>query len=127
MVILSQEEEGVTIELKAEHIGNDYCVMISGGDIPHIGAVAIAQPRPSLQNEEITSASASVISVVGHKEDLLAHAVSLRLAALLNCVVCVTCGIHIDDVKPNQIHVIQKQVDSLIDALIEQQNHLNKR
>ncbi|MGD8524504.1 MAG: hypothetical protein PVF56_25390, partial [Desulfobacterales bacterium] len=53
-------------------IGPDLLVAIWGGEKPHIGAVAMAQPRPSLKDPEVTSSTASVFSYVGHKEDDLA-------------------------------------------------------
>jgi hypothetical protein len=42
-------------------IGPDLLVAIWGGEKPHIGAVAAAQPRPSLKDPAVTSATASVI------------------------------------------------------------------
>ncbi|MZI93446.1 hypothetical protein F9817_09570 [Vibrio sp. CAIM 722] len=118
MITLTETLTDITVTLQLIEAGPDYCVVIYGGECPHIGAVAMGQPRPSLQDSTQTSASVSVLTVMGHKEDLLAHSIALRLASRLNAVVCVTCGIHIDDAHPDQIKVIQKLVNKLIEKLI---------
>ena len=64
------------IEAGVRRIGDDLLVAIWGGEKPHIGAVAVAQSRPSLKNPEITSATASVICFPAHKEDDLVKTVS---------------------------------------------------
>ena len=62
---------------------------------PHsIGAVAAAQPRPSLADPMRTSATASVFAYVGHKEDDLAKHAAETLAAALGTRVVVSAGIH---------------------------------
>ena len=60
------------IRAEALWIGPDLLVYIWGGEAPHIGAVAMAQPRPSLADPAKTSSTASVFTYVGHKEDALA-------------------------------------------------------
>ncbi|MBN2666725.1 MAG: hypothetical protein JXR67_09460, partial [Bacteroidales bacterium] len=55
-------------------IGKDLLVAIWGGEKPHIGAVSVAQPRPSLKDPKRVSSTASVICILGHKEDELAKA-----------------------------------------------------
>jgi hypothetical protein len=69
---LKTETGGYDLTANVRRIGPDLLVAIWGGEAPHIGAVAAAQPRPSLRNPAVTSASASVICYPGHKEDDLA-------------------------------------------------------
>ncbi len=85
------------LEAHVVRVGADLLVAVWGGRSPHIGAVSIAQPRPSLKHPEETSATASVFCFLGHKEDELAKSVSERLAQDLNANVIVTAGIHWDD------------------------------
>ena len=92
---------------------------IWGGEKPHIGAVAMAQPRPSLKNPEITSATASVFSYVGHKEDELAKAASEILAATLKTRVVVTAGIHWDNIKTEGIQRIIRNSEILVDLILD--------
>jgi len=93
------EDQGdFDLEAQVRSIGQDLLVAIWGGEKPHIGAVSIAQPRPSLRDPKSTSATASVICHLGHKEDELAKALSEVLAAALNTQVVVTAGIHWDNI-----------------------------
>jgi hypothetical protein len=101
-------------------IGQDLLVAICGGEKPHIGAVAVAQPRPSLKDPEVNSATASVICYVGHKEDDLAKASSEILAAALNTRVVVTAGIHWDGLDDNGIQIILKNSRLLVEMILEQ-------
>jgi hypothetical protein len=95
-------------------VGQDLVVIIWGGERPHIGAVALAQPRKSLKNAEITSATASVLSILGHKEDTVVKTVSERLACASNRPVAVTAGMHWDDIQESEIEQILKNVEKLI-------------
>ena len=94
---LQTEEDAYNLSASVRLIGDDVLVAIWGGEKPHIGAVAVAQPRPSLKDPAVTSSSASVICLVGHKEDELAKAAAEILAATLETQVVVTAGIHWDN------------------------------
>jgi len=107
------------LEASVRLIGQDLLVAIWGGEKPHIGAVAAAQPRPSLKDPEITSATASVICLPGHKEDELAKAVSEILAAALNTPVVVTAGIHWDNISEEGIQKVIENSKILVDLILE--------
>jgi gallate decarboxylase subunit D len=94
------------IEAEARRIGDDVLVCIYGGDKPHIGAVAAAEPRPSLADPAAISATTSVLTYVGHKEDLVARETAETLAAALNTRVVVTAGIHWDDLTAAGIETV---------------------
>jgi len=100
-------------------IGQDVLVAIWGGEKPHIGAVAMAQPRPSLKDPDVTSATASVFTYVGHKEDDLARAAAEILAAALKTHVVVTAGIHWDNLTKEGIQQIIHNSEILIDLILE--------
>ncbi|MGD2270341.1 MAG: hypothetical protein PVI06_08080 [Desulfobacterales bacterium] len=100
-------------------IGRDVLVAVWGGEKPHIGAVAVAQPRPSLKNPKVTSATASVFSYVGHKEDDLAKAAAEILAAALNTHVVVTAGIHWDNLTQAGIQKVIDHSQILVDLILE--------
>ena len=100
-------------------IGPDLLVAIWGGEKPHIGAVAVAQPRPSLKDPEVTSATASVICNVGHKEDELVKAASEILASVLKTQVVVAAGIHWDNLDENGIQTIIKNSRILVEMIME--------
>jgi hypothetical protein len=100
-------------------IGPDILVAIWGGEKPHIGAVAMAQPRPSLKDPEVTSATASVFAYVGHKEDDLAKAAAEILAATLKTNVVVAAGIHWDNLPPEGIQQIIKNSEVIVELILE--------
>jgi len=112
-------EGAYDLEAGVRLIGQDLLVAIWGGEKPHIGAVAVAQPRPSLKDPEITSATASVICLPGHKEDELAKAVSEILAAALNTSVVVTAGIHWDNISKDGIQKVTENSKILVDLILE--------
>jgi hypothetical protein len=112
------EEDAYNLSASVRFIGEDVLVAIWGGEIPHIGAVAVAQPRPSLKDPAVTSASASVICLVGHKEDDLAKAAAEILAAALNTRVVVTAGIHWDNLAPKAIQRVVQNSEILVEMIL---------
>ncbi len=75
-------------------------VNLVGGDVPHIGAVAISIPRPSLATPRRQSATTSVFAVVGHKEDELARPIATDLATALGRTTVVVAGVHVHRGRP---------------------------
>jgi len=112
-------EGAYDLEAGVRLIGQDLLVAIWGGEKPHIGAVAVAQPRPSLKDPEVMSATTSVICLLGHKEDELAKAVSEILAATLNTPVVVTAGIHWDNISKGGIQKVIENSKILVDLILE--------
>lgn len=107
-------------EAEAVRIGRDVLVWIYGGELPHIGAIAAAQPRASLADPARASATASVLAFLGHKEDVVVKAVSERLAAALGANVVVTAGLHWDDLSPAQLTAVMARCDEVADLLVTQ-------
>jgi hypothetical protein len=115
-----QTQEGeYDISASVRLIGRDALVSIWGGEKPHIGAVAMAQPRPSLKDAGVTSATTSVFTYVGHKEDELAKATAEILAATLNTNVVVTAGIHWDNLSSDGIQKIIRNSEILVDMILD--------
>ena len=115
--------------LNAVFMGRDVSVTISGGETPHIGAVAIAIPRKSLKGDGSDSASVSVICIPGHKEDELVQSTAKRLSTLWGCHVTVTAGLHIDRATMCDIELLNTNTETLINELIDMElcNFLNKK
>jgi len=112
-----RREGRIAVSLTAVRMGADFCLALCGGDRPHIGAVAVGQPRPSLKNADETSASVSVITLLGHKEDQLAREVARRLAVKTKATVSVACGIHLDGITMDEISAVCRQTDQAVDEL----------
>ncbi len=75
-------------------------VNLVGGDLPHVGAVAVSIPRPSRADARRRSATTSVFTLVGHKEDELARPCAADLAQALGRATVVVAGVHIHRARP---------------------------
>jgi len=100
-----------------QELGQDILLSIWGGTRPHIGAVGMAIPRPSLKNPKEWSATSSNFTFIGHKEDTLVKTISERLAARLRRNVVVTAGIHWDGITSDEIKAIQNLAQKLSDLI----------
>lgn len=119
MIEIIGNRKTYNISLKCIKIGNDLNVMIMGGDIPHIGAIAIGQARKSMIDPKKISASTSVVTLLGHKEDELAKKSADLLAKSLNKTVVVTCGIHFNNITPDILSSVEFEVEELVLRLLD--------
>ena len=95
-------------------------VAIWGGERPHIGAVAVVQPRPSLRNHRLTSATASVFCYPSHKDDIIAKEVAEKISSALNINVTVTAGMHWDNIDEEGIRGVIENSWQLIKMITEE-------
>ncbi len=102
-----------------QEVGQDILVSMWGGTLPHIGAVGMATPRPSLKDPKKTRATSSTFTYVGHKEDAVVKRVSERLAARFKTNVVVTAGIHWDDLTSSEIQIIEHLTQKLSDQILK--------
>ncbi len=102
---LSAKRGRFRIFARADEMGEDLLVTIWGG-VVHVGAVAMAAPRPSLRDPRRTSATSSVFTFPGHKEDVTVKTISEMLSATLGRKAIVIAGIHWDDLQPEDIGLI---------------------
>lgn len=107
-----------TISVKVQEVGNDLNICIFGGDEPHIGAVALGIPV-TLPHDPLThTSSVSLMTIPGHKEDEFALRGARQLAKQLNKVIVVSCGIHIHNIKKEEIFQLSELLDDIIDELL---------
>lgn len=109
-----------SIEAAIRVLGDDLLIAVWGGTRPHIGAVGIAHPRPSLKDFNQISATTSVYTVLGHKEDTVVQQMATRIASALNRTVVVTAGIHWDDLTPEAITAIVANTEALTRMIIDE-------
>jgi len=102
------------VEAAIVFCGLDLVVCFGGGEAPHVGAVALAIPRPSLADSSMPSASASVMCVTGHKEDQLARTAALEIATLYGCRVNVTVGLHVDDATTEDFRMLETNYQAVL-------------
>mgnify|MGYP000008811517 CR=1 FL=1 len=116
---LSANEGGFYVEVEATYLGNDLLISCTGGDQPHIGAVAVAHTRGDLDADGKVRASANIICLSGHREDELARSAALKLCRALDCTVTVVAGMHWRHIDRKGIDQVVANVESLIERLQE--------
>ena len=99
--------EGFKIHGFVQKLGKDLLISIWGGPQPHIGAVGMATPRPSLKNPKKWSATSSNFTFLNHKEDLLVKKISEKIASRSQSNVVVVAGIHWDNLSLREINLIE--------------------
>lgn len=117
----SAKEGRFRIDALVQSLGDDLLVSVWGGTRPHIGAVGIAVPRPSLADPRRTSATSSNYTFLGHKEDVVVKQISEAISAALGRNVVVTAGLHWDDLAPRDLEVIAGLTRRLAEKIIRQQ------
>ncbi|HEY3316694.1 MAG TPA: DUF120 domain-containing protein [Bacillota bacterium] len=112
-VAVDVETSGGQVRLSASwsKTADGITVQLYGG-LPHVGAVAVAYPRPSLRDPSRPSATSSVLTRLGHKDDFLARPASELLAKALDAPAVVVAGVH---VGPSGTY---QAPGDLVDALI---------
>jgi hypothetical protein len=114
---LSSPEGEHTVHSLSILLGDDLLTCLWGGTGPHIGAVAVALPRPSGADPQITSSTSSVLTLLGHKEDTVVKMVSEELSSKLNRTVVVAAGIHWDDLDRSGIAEILDNCQTLAERI----------
>ena len=92
--VVEKEGPAGRVRLEALALGEDWSVALTGGERPHIGAVALGVPYDKPDGG--WSACVSVLTLPTHKEDALARLCADRLARAARHTVTVCCGIHTD-------------------------------
>jgi hypothetical protein len=112
-------EDRFRIRGSVQEVGDDLLVSFWGGPKPHIGAVGVAIPRPSLKDPKKWSATSSVFTFIGHKEDALVKKISERLASHLKRNVVVTAGFHWENITSKEIKIIEDLTDKMSGQILK--------
>ena len=112
-------DERSRIELLAWLTGDGIVVFLRGGERPHVGAVVMAVPRPSLSDEGQESCNSWVLPVLGHKDDEVAKPAAETIAIATGKVTVVVAGIHIHAAKTEEISQIITNCKQLVQKFIE--------
>ena len=114
--MFEQYFEALRIHVSAQRIGPDIQVTVAGGDGPHIGCVAIAEPDERMSAAGL-SATVSVHNICGHRDGELATPIAKRLAAALRCRVVVVAGVHYNSFSPGLLQKTAAFTEQLAAAL----------
>lgn len=82
--------------------GKDWQAVLIGGDRPHIGAVVLAVPRPSLRGTGL-SCDCWVSPVTAHKDHLVAQPLAEQLCLACGSTVAVSAGLHVDNASAQEL------------------------
>ncbi|MBO8137757.1 MAG: hypothetical protein H0Z40_06440 [Desulfotomaculum sp.] len=93
-------------------------IQVLGGEQPHVGAVVMTIPRPSLSDEKNISSNSFVLPRLAHKDDELARPVAEKLARYYNVPVVVVAGVHIDNASPADIEQIIMNCNRAVDKMM---------
>lgn len=91
--------EGLTTE------GRGLTLRITGGDSPHVGAVAMAVPSLNAATGEKTR-DVSILTGPGHKDRLLAEKVANMVCRKTGEIVSATAGVHIDGATKEDLQLL---------------------
>ncbi|MDR3320476.1 MAG: hypothetical protein LBS77_06145 [Desulfovibrio sp.] len=101
----------IALDARVIRAGADIqCVLTGGGG--HIGAVALAQPSPA-------GVQSLILSLPGHREDELALRMALVMAKTLNHAICVSAGIHFDNITREEIAAVLRLTDELTERCLK--------
>ena len=129
----------LNIYLRVFRQGRDLQVLCGGG-ASHLGAVALAAPAhghtprpdsPAQANQAAHAEQASqdqavqpqgvearLLALPGHKEDALALRMAQSMAEALHCAVCVSAGIHYDNITRAEIQQVEQMAQDLTQRCI---------
>ena len=119
----SESRGGFEIVAMVYELGSDCLAILYGGTRPHIGAVGMGQVRQSLRDAEQVAATSSVFTYVGHKEDVVAKAMSEDLTRRLGRNTVVVAGIHWDGLSEEGIKNIRNACQTLSDKIVKELPH----
>lgn len=112
---LSAGQGETLVELEYQFVGQDLQVLITAGKA-HVGAVALA--IPCARTAEGVTASVSVMTVPGHRDNVVAGDAALRLCKALGRPVSVTAGLHIDQADGMVIQALITHADEAVNKLV---------
>ncbi len=105
---LKLTEGRVNLRLRALFMGKDLCVLLDGGQKPHIGAIVTAYEQGIEQT-----------CLMNHKEDDLARHIASALQNELSCTVTCLCGIHIPQITKEEIKLVYSVAYQLLEECIK--------
>jgi hypothetical protein len=104
MIRLTRQKNRIRLHLKAVSMGPDLCVIITGGDTPHLGAVTV-----------VSEARQPVTEVFDeHKDDHVTKLAAGILAREFGGNFAVCCGIHLDQIEKREIDDILKISEQMV-------------
>jgi len=105
---ITKGEGRTRISLSAQGFGDDLVVSIYNENA-HIGAVAVGE-----YDHGGNRTSTSVITRLGHKDDVIAQRAAYLISKHMKRPSCVIAGVHLDDITEEEIQKFLENTDSLV-------------
>ena len=105
--------------VEVRRLGDDYHILVSGGECPHIGCTVLAILRPSLDGSGKMSSTASVLNVTGHKDEEECRYLAEKVSAGKKTTVVCTGGIHMDGITKEQIAEIVEAMQIIAGEIVD--------
>ncbi|MCQ2010282.1 hypothetical protein NOM01_09675 [Sporolactobacillus sp. STSJ-5] len=112
MIQLMKKSGRITIDLTAIRMGQDLCVMLTGGDRPHLGVVTIAAKGMDAQT----------LAFGTHKERFVTEPIAQVLSQRFSGHFVICCGIHVDQITKPEIDQVKVLSMALANDLCVQLN-----
>jgi hypothetical protein len=117
---ISEKQDEYEVVAIVYELSDDCLVILYGGTRPHIGAIGMAQARPSLKDPKENAATSSVFTYTGHKEDMVAKALSEELTRRLGRNTVVVAGIHWDDLSVEGIEKVRSICRLITEKIVKE-------
>jgi acylphosphatase len=115
--VVSESSNGFSLKGTVMALDNGDVIVVVTGGRDHIGAVGLAVPRPSRLDSNNISATSSVLTMLGHKEDVLVKDISEKLAAATGRNIVVIAGVHYDDLSGIDLKLLHELWRELTDKI----------
>lgn len=116
--IVGDSKGGYTLQGTVITLDSDDVIVVLGGGRDHIGAIGLAIPRPSLEDPKGISATTSVLTMLGHKDDEPAKYVGEKIAAATKRNIAVIAGVHYDNLAFTDLEILRELWVSLSEKII---------
>ena len=110
-LILTRGEGRTQVRLYAQNLGPDLVVHLFNASA-HIGAVAIGEYAA-----EYDRVSVSVLTRLGHKDDIIAQRAAYAISHFTHRPVCVVAGVHLDNITGAEIEQLVDNSAKIVDDL----------
>lgn len=111
----SDPETGRSIHANLTEAGEDLVIVVSGGHLPHVGSIVVAQPNGSNRN----GVTCSVLTIPPHKEEAIARPIAEAVSRASGHVTVVTAGIHEENLDAEGIAVYLNLANQMAAELAE--------
>lgn len=108
-LIIKSQVYGYDIEADITSMNSDIHILLTGGSLPHTGAVSIFEDGKEAGN----------IQLRGHKDALVSDRWANKISEEFHCRVTVVCGIHYDNATGGMLKKIVEHTEKMLNQAIE--------